>query len=100
MLEEKDFKKIGELLDAKLDEMAVTVNKGFTGMQKEINGVKEEIKLRPTMDQIMNWGDKKIVSLELDMDKVKYFHQNEFSKLPPQSEISRALAEKGLKKPA
>ena len=119
MLEKKALQAIGILLDEKLekkldekfDEMAMLVNKGFTGMQKEFDGLKEEfnevkgelrevkkdIKFRPTLNQIMSWGDKKIVALELDMDKVKYLHQKEFAKLPPQAEISRTLIERGFK---
>ncbi|GEM_PF-2576562 len=112
MLEEKDIQTIGKLLDEKLDdkfdEMATLVNKGFTDMQKEfdglkeelkgeINGVKAEIKLRPTLNQIMSWGDKNIVDLELRADRHDYLHIDELDKLPPQAEISRALVEKGLK---
>jgi hypothetical protein len=104
--------------DKKFDEMLVVVNDGFTGMQKGFDGlrgefndvkgelnevkvelkvIKEDIKLRPTLGQIMDWGDKKIVALELDMDKVRYLHQDEFEKLPPQREINRALVERGFK---
>ena len=122
MLEQKDLHSIGELLDKKLktqeesitkkfdnklDEVLGAVNDGFTDMQKEfdgvkeeLSGVKEEVKLRPTLKQIMNWGDKKIVELELKTDRHDYLHINELDKLPPQAEISRALVERGLKKPA
>ena len=115
MLAEKDFQSIGKLLDEKLktqeenadkkfdkannrfDEMISIVNDGFTEMQKGFDGLREDIKLRPTMKQIMNWGDNKIVALELDMDKVKYIHQEELDKLPPQAEISRTLIDRGFK---
>jgi len=112
---------ITKKFDNKLDEVLGAVNDGFTDMQKEfdgvkeelsgvkeelsgvkeeLSGVKEEVKLRPTLKQIMNWGDKKIVELELKTDRHDYLHINELDKLPPQAEISRALVERGLKKPA
>lgn len=117
MLEEKDFQAIGQLLDEKLnerfkvqeegfdkkleekfDEMGVLVNKGFTGVQEQINGLKKEIKLRPTKKEIFEWADERILSLELSADRHDYLHINELDKLPPQSEISRALAENGVKR--
>ena len=113
MLEQKDLQSIGELLDkklktqeqnitqkfdGKLDEAINIINKGFTDMQKEINGVKEEVKLRPTKTEIFNWADKRLIDLELKADRHDYLHINELDKLPPQSEISRALIEQGLKK--
>jgi len=97
MLEEKDLQSIGKLLDKKLDEVISSVNDGFTGVQRELDIIKEDVKLRPTLQQIMNWGDKKIVALELDVDKVKYLHLKEFKNLPSQPEISRVLVEHDLK---
>lgn len=120
MLEEKDFLTIGSLLDQKLkknnkilkdeivDEITGVVNDAFgefegkvnkrvDGLEDKITELDKKVDLRPTLNQIMNWGDKKIVALELAMDKVKYLHQEEFNKLPPQAEISRRLVECGLK---
>ncbi len=126
MLEQKDLQSIGELLDKKLDErfnvqegkitqkfdeMVGIVNDGFTEMQKgfdglkeEFNGVKgglsgikEDIKLRPTLNQIMSWGDKKIVELELRADRHDFMHIDKLDKLPPPAEINRSLIERGFK---
>ncbi|MDO8668052.1 MAG: hypothetical protein Q7K35_03065 [bacterium] len=112
MLEEKDIQSIGELLDKKLknqkDEIVAEIgsatSEAFSAVESslgkletKVDKLSEEMSLRPTLNQIMNWGDKKIVALELDMDKVKYLHQEEFNKLPPQAEISRRLVECGLK---
>ena len=127
MLEEKDLQSIGELLDKKLktqkDEIVAEIGSATSeafsaveakidgiqsdvvglksdvaGLKSEVVGLKKDIALRPTLNQIMSWGDKKIVELELDMDKVKYLHQKEFDKLPPPAEISRVLVERGLKR--
>ncbi|MDO8667702.1 MAG: hypothetical protein Q7K35_01230 [bacterium] len=128
MLEEKDLQSIGELIDKRLgvklkennkvledgiikkfdkkfDEILGAVNDGFTGMQKEfdglrgeLNGVKEDIKLRPTKKEIFEWADRRIVDLELAKDRHDFMHINELGKLPPQPEISRALVERGFKR--
>lgn len=116
MLEEKDFKTIGSLLDQKLKEnnkilkdeivaeIGAATSEAFSAVEVRIDKLDikvdklgEEMAKRPTMNQITSWGDKKIVSLELDMDKVKYIHQDELDKLPPQEEISRVLVERGYK---
>ena len=123
MLEEQDLKQIGKLLkennktlkDEIVTEVTGVVNDAFSEFEGKINkrvdglenkiteldekvtAMDRKIELRPTLNQIMSWGDKKIVALELDMDKVKYLHQEEFDKLPPQANISRALIERGLK---
>lgn len=96
--EEKFDKKLEKKIDEKFDDMAVLVNKGFTGVQEQIDGLKKEIKLRPTKAEIFAWADKRIVELELAKDRHDYLHINELDKLPPQPEISRILAEKGFKK--
>lgn len=127
MLEEQDLKQIGKLLkenNKTLKDEIVTeivtevtgavsdafsefegkINKRVDGLEgkiieldKKVVEMDRKIELRPTLNQIMSWGDKKIVSLELDMDKMKYIHQDELDKLPPQEEISRVLVERGYK---
>ena|SRR3990167_1925988 len=117
MLEKKDIQTIGKLLDEKLDkklkennkilkdgivaEVGAVTSEAFSAVEAKIDNIEKEIKLRPTLNQIMSWGDKKIIPLELDIDKIKYLHRDEMDNLPPPEEISKALLEKGLKqKPA
>lgn len=110
--EEKLDKKLEKKIDEKFDEMATLVNKGFSEMQEEFDGlkgefkevkgelktVKEEIKLRPTTERIFEWADGRLLDLELRADRHDYLHVKELDKLPPQPEISRILVEKGFKK--
>lgn len=112
MLEEQDLKQIGKLLkennktlkDEIVAEIGAATSEAFSAVEARIDKLDikvdklgEEMAKRPTMNQITSWGDKKIVSLELDMDKVKYIHQDELDKLSPQEEISRVLVERGYK---
>ena len=116
MLEEKDFQAIGKLLDEKFKEnnkilkdeivaeIGAATSQAFSAVEARIDKIDvkvdklgEEMAKRPTLNQIMNWGDEKIVALELDMDKVKYLHLKDFKNLPPQPEISRVLVEHDLK---
>lgn len=95
---DRRFKDQDSKLDKKFDEVLTAVSDGFTEMQKEFDALKEEVKLRPTLEHIMNWGDEKIVAIEVRTDKLDYLHINELDNLPPQPEISQALVEHGLKK--
>ena len=91
-------KKFDKKLDQRFDEMISAVNDGFTGMQGEIDGLKKEMTKRPTKAEIFGWADERIVDLELAKDRHDFMHLNELDKLPPQAEISRALAERGFKR--
>jgi transcriptional regulator of heat shock response len=107
----KIFKKINGV-DEKVEKLLTTVkeefdknteqhnevDKRFNEVDKRFNKVDEELKKKATSQQVLSWGDDKIVALELDMDKVKYIHLDEWEKLPPTVEISKTLVEHKLKK--
>jgi len=113
MLEQKDLQSIGELLDKKLktqkDEIVAEIGE-VTGeafsevesklikLETKVDNLSKEMANRPTKTEIFDWADERIVDLELSTDRHDYLHINELDKLPPQPEISRALAERGLKK--
>jgi len=87
------------------------VNDGFTGMQEqfdelkanfnglrsELSEVKSEVDKCAKIEQVLNWGDNKIIPLECDVERLKYVHQKELEGLPSQREISETLAERGFK---
>lgn len=81
-----------------LEGKIISLDEKVGELDKKVDELDKKVELRPTLEHIMNWGDKKIVSIELDMDKLKYLHLKEFKNLPPQPEISRVLAEDDLKK--
>lgn len=116
MLEEKDFQSIGKLLDEKFKEnnkilkdeivaeIGAATSQAFSAVEARIDKIDvkvdklgEEMAKRPTLNQIMSWGDKIIVPLRLDIDKLKYLHLKDFKNLPPQQKISRILIEHDLK---
>lgn len=119
LLEENNKKNNKLLKEEIVGEIVGAVNDGFTEMQKQLDGMEgkitgmdgkiggmegrlgklqKDMELRPTLSQIMNWGDNKIVNLELRTDKLDYLHLKELDNLPPAPEISQALMEHGFKK--
>ena len=116
-MDQQDLQQISDLMDQKFEENnkilkkeivkdvndkieeAMLINKEeFERVGKRFDEVDEELKKKATAQQVLSWGDNKVVALEIDMDKVKYIHRDEWDKLPPTIEIRKALAEKGLKK--
>ncbi|MCK5510570.1 hypothetical protein KAI65_03455 [Candidatus Parcubacteria bacterium] len=104
------FKKIDEKID-KLEENIMTATKKgfdevdcrFEKVEKEITEVKQNVdKIKDVQEniyqRICDQTDNEIKDLQLDMDKIKYIHKKEWNKLPPTYEISKVLAENGLKK--
>ena len=88
-----------------VEELAMAVNKGFSDMDKKFevmdkkfDKVNKKLDNKPDTKEMFEWGDKQIIPLGLDVDKIKYIHRQEFKKLPSTYEISRALVEEGLKK--
>ena len=120
MLEQNDLQSIGELLDKKLKtqkdeivaEMGEVTSEAFSGVESrlgmleskvdkvetKVDNLSKEMADRPTKTEIFNWADRRVVDLALRADRHDYLHINELDKLPPQPEISRALAERGLKR--
>lgn len=103
------FKENNKILKEEIiDEMATVVNQAFSEQKEQLDikfseidknfaEVKEEIAKRPTTERIFAWADEKITTLELDADKVKYLHREEWKKLPSALEISQTLLNDGLK---
>jgi len=80
-LEQKDLQAIGTLLneklkvhEEKLNEVINIVNDGFTGMQEQIDGLKQEMAKRPTRNEIFGWADRRIDDLELRADRNDFMH--------------------------
>jgi hypothetical protein len=99
MLDDNDLKKIGELTKSILkesnEEMAAIINQSF---QEQQDWIKSELDKKPSRYEIFGYVDKKTEPLEMDMDKVKYIHRDEWKSLPNQRKISESLAADGLKK--
>lgn len=91
-----------EIVKEVVDEVGVITNQAFgefeERMDKKFDRVNRELAKRPTKKEMFGWADRKIVPLEIDMDKVKYLHLDKWNKLPPTIEISRTLVENKLKK--
>lgn len=87
------FSEQKEQLDVKFAE----IDKNFVEVHKNFIEVKKEIAKRPTTERIFSWADERITTLELDTDKVKYLHREEWKKLPSALEISQILLNDGLK---
>ncbi len=117
-MQKQDLQQISNLLDKKLDqkfkennkilkkeivdEIGAITNQAFNEQEertdKRFDKIDKELAKRPTKKEMFSWADKRIVDIELDMDKVKYIHLDEWNKLPPTVEISKALVENKLKK--
>lgn len=59
-------------LQAAVEELALATKKGFDMMEERFQDLEYQISLRPTMQKIMDWSDKRIHSLELSMQNAKY----------------------------
>lgn len=82
---------------AEIDKNFVEVHKNFSDIDKNFAEVKEEIAKRPTTKKMFSWADERITTLELEADKVKYLHREEWKKLPSALEISQTLLNDDLK---
>jgi len=103
-------KKFGSI-DKRFEEVISAVNDGFTGMQGQINNLEnrfdnlenrfdeltEEVKKRPTREEMFDWADERFVDLENAKDRHDFIHIKELDKLPSQIEIRKALIERGFK---
>jgi hypothetical protein len=102
-------------VDARFDEVLGIMNDSFTDMEVRMDGFKQEIsgkvdkieaelgivkvelEKKPNKSDMFSWGDKQILPVKFDVDRLKYIHLKEIKKLPPQYEISQALADNDLK---
>ena len=98
MLEERDIQIISQLLDKKLEDFAVIVNRGFnhmesrfTGLEKRMDKMEAEIQKRPTREEIFRWADERIVNLELRADNIDYLHITELKTIPAPIEVRKVL---------
>lgn len=108
----KDKKPTIANVMAAVEDLAIAVNKGFTamdekfegvdekfeGINEKFKGINEKLDKKPDKSEIFAWGDKQVIPLGIDVDKLKYIHRHELKSLPDTYEISRALVEEGLKK--
>ena len=107
---EENNKKIDEKIDKLEENIMVATKRGFDEVdsrfekvEKKLTDVKQDVKKIKDVQEniyqrICDQTDNEVKDLQLDMDKVKYIHKKEWAKLPPTYEISKALAEDGLKK--
>ncbi|MDO8592829.1 MAG: hypothetical protein Q7R92_03625 [bacterium] len=114
ILKEEITSELTKKIDNKIDELAITVNSAFSEQKEYLDEkfveidkkfveigdnfkeVKEEIAKRPTTDKMFSWADERITTLELDTDKIKYLHREEWKKLPSAPEINKSLIEAGI----
>jgi len=92
---EERFDKMDKRFD-KMDKRFDKMDKRFDKMDKRFDKMDEELAKRPTKKEIFDWADKRIVNVELDMDKIKYLHRKEWKKLPRAYEIKKILIESGI----
>jgi chromosome segregation ATPase len=80
-----------------LQEDVSGLKKDVSGLKKDVGWLKDEMAKRPTRNEIFGWADKRIDELELRADRMDYLHIEDLDKIPPQIEISKTLAARGLK---
>ncbi|MCX6800394.1 MAG: hypothetical protein NT091_04595 [Candidatus Falkowbacteria bacterium] len=85
--------------DEQFAEVVSAVAEGFAGAQEQINecATKEDLVKCATKEDIVEWGDNRIIDLELARDRHDYLHINDLNSLPSQSKINKALIERGFK---
>lgn len=101
LINKEEFEKVDKKFD-EVDKKFDEVDKRFDEVNGELKDIKQGVQEAKKVQEniygrICDQNDNKLVDLDLDMDKVKYIHSEEWDKLPPTREISEALAEKGLK---
>lgn len=78
------------------NDLVTITRKGFDIVESRFQDLEYQISLRPTMQKIMDWSDKRIHSLELSVQKTKYILRDQWEKLPNQREIHSTLIDRGL----
>ena len=98
---EENNRSLREEIAAEFESFAGIMNEAFSEQEAKINKkfdeFKKELDKKPSKDDLFGWGDRKIEPLELDSDRTKYIHQDEWKNLPSQPEITARLVEVGLK---
>ncbi|MFW0862377.1 MAG: hypothetical protein ACKKL6_02215 [Candidatus Komeilibacteria bacterium] len=79
-----------------LHELTLMVQKGFDNVESRFQDLEYQISLRPTMAKIMDWTDRRLLALQMGLQKTKYILRDEWEKLPPQREIHRTLMDRGI----
>ena len=77
-----------------VEEVAAIVNNAFGELEIKM---KEELDKKPSKEDLFGWDDKRIEPIELDVDRLKYFHKDEWKKLPNQPEITAGLVKASVK---
>ncbi|MBU4319341.1 MAG: hypothetical protein KKF30_18940 [Proteobacteria bacterium] len=93
ILKKEIVQEIDKKIDSKIDELALMTKKGFDKVDERFEKAEKEIAKRPTKKEIFDWADRRIIDVELDIDKVKYIHRDEWKKLPRAYEIKKILVE-------
>ncbi|MFA5318276.1 MAG: hypothetical protein WC323_02270 [Patescibacteria group bacterium] len=73
------------------------VQKQFDGVQKQFDGVNEKLDKKANESTVLNWGDKQVIPLKTDVDKLKFLHKDEWKELPDSGTVSRILVEEKIK---
>ncbi|MBI2459102.1 MAG: hypothetical protein HYV53_00945 [Parcubacteria group bacterium] len=97
MLKEEIIDEMAIVVNQAFSEQKIQLDKNFADIDKNFAEVKEEIAKRPTTERMFSWADERITTLELEADKVKYLHREEWKKLPSALEINQTLLNDGLK---
>jgi len=105
-LDKKIDNKINTLdkkIDNKIDELALVTKQGFDEVENRLNNVENDMcivkkDLKHVKDiqiniqeRICDWNDNKLTELELDNNKIKYLHINEWKNLPSAYKIREVL---------
>lgn len=98
-----------KILEAKIDEsMAISkesfdeIFKRLDNVENRLDGVESGLKEVKDLNQniysrMVEVTDNQMKEMQLDNDKIKFLHIDEWKKLPPTGEISNRLIEEGMK---
>lgn len=79
------------------------IEKRFQRIEERLQRIEErlknmdyEISLRPTLEKIMTWSDRRIHSLEMSMQSAQYILRDRWRDLPAQREVHKTLVDDGI----
>jgi uncharacterized protein YicC (UPF0701 family) len=93
----KIFKRIESKIDSAEERIMTSTQKEFHDVNEKLDGIDKTLENKADKSTLLNWADKRILNLELDRNKAKYFHIKEWKDLPSAQKINSTLIKEGVK---
>ena len=94
---EESAEEVGIIVNDSFVELEGKMNKRFNKVDNRLDGINQTLKKKADKNTLLDWADKRILSLELDCKKTKYLHIEKWKNLPSATKINNTLIKEGIK---